>query len=57
MIYLLLFLISSNSAMAKNQDQKMRCAHAQIFLGAQQIRNATESYKKKFRRFFGWVKM
>ena len=35
-------------AMPKNQNQKIRCAHAQIFYGAQSIRNAAENPRTGF---------
>ena len=38
-------------AMPKNQNQKICCAHAQIFYGAQSIRNAAETYNIFFTDF------
>ena len=37
--------------MPKKQNKKIRCAHAQIFYGAQSIRNAAETYNIFFADF------
>ena len=60
MILLLLFSISSTIRASNAQKPKPKntlCACADFFQGAQSTWNAAENYRKKFRGFFGWVKI
>ena len=53
MILLLLFLI----AMPKHQNQKIHCAHVQIFCMEPVNKECRWTLKYLFRIFFGWVKI
>ena len=57
---LLLFLISSTIRASKDHKPKPKnalCACADFFDGAQSTRNAAENHLKKFRGFFGLIKI